>query len=552
VRWLIGCAALATTSCGAVDPGPERWQLAVVLPPNPLDPSLTGKGSVTVGAASLECAGCNVGVEKGHAVVLTAVPKHGSAFHSWRSVPADLCANPRDATCAFTPSADARLEAYFVTRATNLWAASLGGPEYDEATAVVADPQGNVFVTGCMSGAVSLGNKKLTSHGDCDACVHKLDTHGNVLASAALGGAEEDRATHIALLPDGGVAVGGFLSGQGIEVTLPDQSVITTDPDGDDAFVALFDAELTYRGIWHLHGAGSQDLGSLAATASGEVFVFGSGGSKLDLGQSEITATRFVAKLTSSGTVLWARELPPLAGWTAAVGTSGKLVLVGNYETSMSFGGSCPELSANSGTQGYVAMLDGEGVCEKARKIAGQNELASLAAVTTDQQGHVIVAGRFAATIHLDPADPNAVAESEAISPAFVAKLGSDLAWVPGISFVRAFDAAQAIVALAVDDDDGIMLGVNLRSAWPNVPSYYQDIVLSKLDPSGELVFLRQFGSPSAESVAALAWDPSTRGWVIAGQHGDALFDAPIDFGGIDPNPLSFELNDALVAKFSP
>lgn len=529
----------------------ERWQLEVVLPPNPLDAALTGQGSVQVGPESLDCPGCNVGVRKGDPVVLEAVPAPGSAFHSWKTVPEELCANPLDSTCSFTPTAGARLEAYFVTRATNLWALGPGGAGYDEAVDVAVDPDGNVFVAGCFSESVVFGSRTLNSHGACDAYVAKVDPQGKVLFSNSLGGVEDDNATSIAVLSDG-VAVGGTFYGAARDIVLPDESVITTDADGGDAFIAFFDLDLAYRGIWHLHGDGSKSVTSLTAAASGEVFALGSVGVTLDLGETELTAGRYIAKLTSSAALLWAKPLPALSIESDSVWTGGKLVVGGNFNTSISLGGSCPVLTATTVAQGYVALLDDGGVCEKAHTVGGQNEIAGVASVAADRDGNVIVGGAFRAAIHLDPADPNSILQSQAIYPSFVAKLGPDLGWRAGVSFARAFDAGHTVTALAVDDDDGIMVGVNVRGAWPGIPSYFTDIVLTKLDPSGELVFLRQFGSPTSEVLASLAWDPRTRGWVLGGHHGDGLSEAPIDFGGIGTNPLSFVVHDALVAKFSP
>jgi hypothetical protein len=91
----------------------------------------------------------------------------------------------------------------------NWWAKSFGGKFNDNVTDMKADNNGNVYICGGFSGSLTMGSFTLTSAGDKDIFVAKLNSNGTVLWANQGGGIYEDEANVLTLDNNGNVYVGG-------------------------------------------------------------------------------------------------------------------------------------------------------------------------------------------------------------------------------------------------------------------------------------------------------------------------------------------------------
>jgi hypothetical protein len=94
----------------------------------------------------------------------------------------------------------------------NWWVKSFGGAFADNINDMKSDNAGNIYVCGSFSGTISLDTYTLTSAGDKDVFVAKLNSTGTVLWAKQGGGVYEDQATALALDASGNVYVGGKYS----------------------------------------------------------------------------------------------------------------------------------------------------------------------------------------------------------------------------------------------------------------------------------------------------------------------------------------------------
>ncbi|MCK4653794.1 MAG: SBBP repeat-containing protein [Candidatus Cloacimonetes bacterium] len=78
------------------------------------------------------------------------------------------------------------------------WATKAGGSNEDGSLALVIDDNGNSYVTGSFSGTATFGSYSLTSSGQRDIFIAKMDTNGNWLWATKAGGVSEDRCFAIA------------------------------------------------------------------------------------------------------------------------------------------------------------------------------------------------------------------------------------------------------------------------------------------------------------------------------------------------------------------
>lgn len=96
-----------------------------------------------------------------------------------------------------------------------LWSTVIGSSEYDEIAPYVAvDTVGNVYVAGGFGGTMKVGSTTLTSLGNTDMFVLKMDASGKVLWARSAGSTEFDQARGLIVEPDGSrVTVVGTFEG---------------------------------------------------------------------------------------------------------------------------------------------------------------------------------------------------------------------------------------------------------------------------------------------------------------------------------------------------
>jgi hypothetical protein len=95
-----------------------------------------------------------------------------------------------------------------------VWAKAMGGTDYDESNSISTDASGNIYTTGNFTGTVdfdpSAGTYNLTSAGNYDIFVQKLDTDGNFVWAKAMGGTDYDRGYSITTDASGNIYTTGF------------------------------------------------------------------------------------------------------------------------------------------------------------------------------------------------------------------------------------------------------------------------------------------------------------------------------------------------------
>ncbi len=98
-----------------------------------------------------------------------------------------------------------------------VWAKAMGGAFDDLGSSIAIDGSGNVYTTGYFSGTVDFdpgaGVFNLTSAGFEDIFISKLDASGNFVWANAMGGADPDYGSSIALDGSGNVYTTGFFEG---------------------------------------------------------------------------------------------------------------------------------------------------------------------------------------------------------------------------------------------------------------------------------------------------------------------------------------------------
>ncbi len=109
---------------------------------------------------------------------------------------------------------DIVLASYLTASGAHSWSQAFGGSEDERATGVAVDGGGRLYVTGSFSGTLSVGGTQLTSQGDADLFVASFSSAGGTLRWAkGFGGAGEDVGEAIAVTSTGTVYLTGGVTG---------------------------------------------------------------------------------------------------------------------------------------------------------------------------------------------------------------------------------------------------------------------------------------------------------------------------------------------------
>lgn len=98
-----------------------------------------------------------------------------------------------------------------------IWAKSFGGSTADYVYGITTDPSGNVYTTGYFQGTVDfdpgVGTNSITTTGNYDIFISKINGSGNYTWAINLGGTARDYAYSLAVDPSGNIYTTGWFEG---------------------------------------------------------------------------------------------------------------------------------------------------------------------------------------------------------------------------------------------------------------------------------------------------------------------------------------------------
>jgi len=302
---------------------------------------------------------------------------------------------------------------------------------------------------------------------------------------------------------------------------------------GSDIFIAKLDP--TGKPLWGKRFGDNGDYqqgNAVAVDKSGNIIVAGQFEGTVNFGGQDLKSSGqgdlFVVKLDPSGKHLWSKSFGDAEDYqlarAVATNSAGDVMIAGDYYGSLNFGSGA--LTAAGVSDIFVAKLDKDGKLLWGKSF-GDDVIQSCKAMDVDGQGNIVLAGEFGGTLSFGGA---ASVKSAGGRDIFVAKLdgsGSPL-WAK-----RAGDSStyQYVAALRVDGAGGVLVTGEYESTVNFGGSDLKsagsrDIYLAKLDASGAHLWSKQLGDSSPQHAYSLAVDGA--GSVIIG----GTFKGTMDFGG--------------------
>ena len=266
-------------------------------------------------------------------------------------------------------------DAIFISKLDNdgnfIWAKSMASGGEDFGVGIAVDSAGNVYTAGGFSYTVDFdpgtGTFNLTSAGDLDIFVSKLDSDGNFVWAKNMGGTDYDGSSGLKLDTAGNIYTTGIFPG-----------------------TADFDPG---AGIFNLTSAGRLDI--------------------------------YISKLDSDGNFVWAKSMggPGFDCGNSAVDSNGNVYSSCGFEVTADFdpGTGTFNLTSAGELDIYISKLDSTGNFVWAKRIGGVD--SELGSVGVDPIGNVYITGGFGGTLDFDPGPGIFEFTSAGASDIFVLKL---------------------------------------------------------------------------------------------------------------------------------
>ncbi|WOO42579.1 hypothetical protein [Rubellicoccus peritrichatus] len=405
------------------------------------------------------------------------------------------------------------------------WITNLYGSSVVSIAGVGVDNNNYRYIAGTFHGVLVLGDETLTSAGEEDIFIAKLNASGLVLWAKSYGGSDADVVDAMSVSSTGKFAIGGHFKSSDLDFTGSSLPKAGTD---EDVFVARITGS-TGDTTWAtaFDGSNRDDLvNAISIDTAGEVTVAGAFKSNsFQVGSTSLTKTSptnsesdiFVAQLdAATGDPHWVKSFASdrydYAGALATDGTS--IFMTGHYRgPSITFDSTT--LTSAGNVDFFIACLDiTTGITTWAQSF-GDNSYEYAEALALDNNGDVIIGGNFAsAQLAIGG---TTLARSGSYDSFVIRMAGTDGTVVWATSFTCNADDGVTDLSFS-NNSEVIVTGYHAYS--PNVPleivsgeilpsagSY--DIYVAGLDNSdGNANWARSFGSSGDDGPTSIIAAP--------------------------------------------
>ena len=378
--------------------------------------------------------------------------------------------------------------------ATVGWTTQFGTTSPDDANGVTIDPAGNLFVIGQTSGA--LPGQQNT--GMIDAFLRRYDPSGTEVWTRQFGSHERDMPKGVALDEAGNVYVVGQTFGN-----LPGQP----SAGGWDAFLRKYSASGEELWTRQFGGGGGESAASVRIDRAGNAYVVGGTRAALP-GQTNIgDYDSFIVKFDASGGTVWVRQFGTTVedyALTVALDSHGNPVVAGETR------GRITDDPANGGLDGFVRQYDASGAVLWTRQFGSKlDDYAVSSAI--GPTGELFIAGSTTGSL------PGHKSEGDADAYIIAFNAGKSM-WSRQFGTSGVDDAEAISFDAAGKPFVAGRAGGALRGATAGGGS---DAFLAGTGPTGNILWVHQFGGPAEDYAMALAVGPG--GFYLAGATTGAL-----------------------------
>ena len=337
------------------------------------------------------------------------------------------------------------------------WVYAAGGTGRDRGRKIALDSSGNIYVTGYYWSTVDFGGGNVTSNGNWDAFLLKLNSSGTFQWVKSYGSNYNDLGRDVAIDSNDNIYMLGNYRGT-VDFGGGDEN----GANSGDIFLVKFNSSGVFQWVYTAGASAADDSRALALDSNDNPYITGSFRDTVNFGGGNITAANtddlFILKLNSSGAyqnIYTSNIFTTQKGKGLAVDSSGNIYATGTFSGTVDFGGGN---ITTSGNDIYLLKLNSSLAFQWVKRFARDDGAAGQAlglAVTVDEDGNVYSVGQIAGNYNLG--GQNVVSGGN--NDAYIVKYDSSgtFQWSKtfgGGSTMDANDKAQDIV---IDSNDFII-----------------------------------------------------------------------------------------------
>jgi len=328
------------------------------------------------------------------------------------------------------------------------WAKKIGGTLSDVGYSISTDSINGVYLCGQFNGTVdfdpSLSSYTLTSMGQEDAFVCKLDTSGVFQWAKSFGGIQEDYAISISSKSTGEIIVtGNFMGIVDFDPSPISNTISSVGPR--DIFISLFNTNGDLVWVKTIGGMANEDSRMVKFDKVGNVYCVGQffGTCDFDPNLGFVNRTSlgqydsYILKLNANGNYVWVSTFGGKyddAIYTLDLTSQNEVIIGGHFNDTCDFDSGPLEtkLISKGNDDIFFCKLSSIGDFQWVKQIAGiaQERVMSL---TIDASDYIISTGFFYGSVDFDPGNNSILLNSSTagFSDVFILKLNvfGDYVW---------------------------------------------------------------------------------------------------------------------------
>ncbi|MBA6152342.1 SBBP repeat-containing protein [Gelidibacter maritimus] len=451
------------------------------------------------------------------------------------------------------------------------WVVPLGAEGREEGKSIVTDVEGNVYTVGYFENTIDFdpgeNTYNLTSAGFFDIFIQKLNPNGEFLWAKRIGGITADVANDITIDATGDLYITGtFTETVDFDPGEDTYNLTTgaTTPHVTNIFVLKLDADGDFIWAKHMVGDGYSSAQSITTDTNGHILVTGgfSGTVDFDPGEGTVNLTSsgnqdlFILKIDSNGNLIWVKQMSGASkAFSIDTDANSNILTTGYFWETVDFdpNDGTVNLTSHGFNDIFVQKLDVDGNLLWVKQMGSEKTDQGIA-LTVDMDGNVYITGGFSGTVDFNPDAETLSLTSNGQSDIFIQKLdpNGNLLWVKQIGGTH-YDIGNAIKTDA--NGDVYILG-NFNNTIDfdpgegifNMTGSSHDMFLLKLTSDGSFIWAKN-------SFGNFESGSSANSMVI---DGDTIYCTGSFTGMTDFNPLgdAYELTskgywDIFILKFS-
>lgn len=403
------------------------------------------------------------------------------------------------------------------------WTNQIGGNSSDIGKSITKDDNGNLYIIGYFFSTVDFDSssnvENLTSAGDRDIFIQKIDSNGNLIWVKQIGGLGSDEGHAITIDANNNIYATGHFSGT-VDFD-PAANINNITSEGlHDIFILKLDANGNFQWVKGMGDSGFDRGLSINTDINGHIYTTGIFGGTANFGSnvnpenliSNGDTDVFIQKIDTNGNLIWVKQMGGTSSESGLFITNdafGNVYTTGSFSQTVDFdpGSGVQNLTVTSGViDTFIQKLDSNGNFIWIKQIGSATSTSeSVQSVAIDTDNNICLVGHFKGTLDFDPSVVNTFnMTSTGDGDIFILKLDSDgdFIWTKGMGG-NSFSIGKSIVTNSNNDIYTTGYFTENVDFNPNTEVYNlsslggKDIFVLKLDSNGNFEWVKGIGGSS-------------------------------------------------------